>query len=435
MRSPFFKYGLLSLLFCLLHLRMLVAQDILRDLHMPDSLQSPQGKVIVPFAFYLKTLGVAAAVDVASRGVLQQQDVSNVVAMYSSNGSAYLYGELYYLQIPGVRRLFVNTFLDLAHYGALDLYSGPNPGFGGAWAGRNNSHKDNFFRIKSNSLALQLQGRWLLPVGHGREHILSVLELDQGIPTSGFTGGQGILWRQGRSFLETTLFYRNQDLKLPFGQQNLTTAGFATGLLLENLDFRDNPHRGSSLQMRYTHGTGALGSTVPWQMLEAEYKRFIPLAAGPHRQRLLALSAWSACVTSWDEYSQQGLQHLPHRPSPFMGASLGGRFRFRGYPEARFSDKAAIYYAAEYRWIPHFNPLAHWGLMQRLGVRNDWIQGVVFAETGRVAPQWHAKTLHREMKYCAGAGFRLFANHMVVRVDTGFSPEGSQVQMFINQAF
>jgi hypothetical protein len=28
----------------------------------------------------------------------------------------------------------------------------------------------------------------------------------------------------------------------------------------------------------------------------------------------------------------------------------------RGYPFARFSDKAAIYYGAEYRVIPRWNP-------------------------------------------------------------------------------
>lgn len=410
------------------------AQDILLERSLEHS-QDKQGAVIIPFAFYLQTLGVAAAVDVAARGLLQPQDVSNVVLMYSTNGSAYLYGEMFYLQIPGIERLFVNTFVDLAHYGALDLYSGPNPEFGGQWAGRNDSHKDNYFRIKSNSAAMQLQGKWLLPVGLGRDQIISTIELDRGIPVSGFTGGHGPVLFNGRTFLETTMFYRNQDLKLPMGKQNLTTAGYATGLLMENVDFRENPSRGSTLEARYTKGTKAFNSTVPWQMAEASYSRFFTLPEGIRRQRVLALSAWSAYVSSWDDYTVNETEIMPHRPSPFLGASLGGRFRFRAYPEARFSDKATLYYAAEYRFIPHFNPLANWDFVQRIGVRNDWIQWVFFAEAGRVAPSWQLRMLHEDLKYSAGAGFRLFANQMVVRVDAGVCNEGAQVQMFINQAF
>lgn len=411
------------------------AQDILLEKSIGQNDTVGQGVIVVPFAFYLQTLGVAAAVDVASRGLLQPQDVSNLVVMYSTNGSAYLYGEMFYLQVPGVPRLFVNSFLDLAHYGALDLYSGPNPEFGGEWAGRNDSHKDNFFRIKSNSIAMQVQGRWLLPVGYGKDQILSTIELDRGIPVAGQTGGQGLLLVNGRTFWETTLFYRNQDLKLPYGTQNLTTAGFATGLMFENVDFRENPSRGSVLELTYTHGAEWLNSTVPWQMVEGSYKRVFSLPQGSRRQRVVALTASTAYVTSWDDYGTSNGEIMPHRPSPFLGASLGGRFRFRAYPEARFSDKALVYYGTEYRVIPQFNPLAHWSFVERLGVRNDWIQWVVFAELGRVAPSWHWSTLHDKLKYDAGLGFRLFANQMVVRVDAGVSPEGGQVQMFINQAF
>ena len=73
------------------------------------------------------------------------------------------------------------------------------------------------------------------------------------------------------------------------------------------------------------------------------------------------------------------------RPPSFAGATLGGLWKMRGYPTQRFSDKSGIYYGAEYRLIPEWNPFKHctW-LQQHLGVQ--WIQFAPFVEAGRVAP-------------------------------------------------
>ena len=67
------------------------------------------------------------------------------------------------------------------------------------------------------------------------------------------------------------------------------------------------------------------------------------------------------------------------------GATLGGLWRMRGFPAQRFSDKAAIYYALEYRMIPEWNPFNNWPWLQKyIGI--EWMQFAPFVEVGRVAP-------------------------------------------------
>ena len=71
------------------------------------------------------------------------------------------------------------------------------------------------------------------------------------------------------------------------------------------------------------------------------------------RQRVIALDAWTAFSPSWDAQSSG---EIDNRPPAYTGATLGGLWKMRAYPAQRFSDKAAIYYGAEYRVIPKWNP-------------------------------------------------------------------------------
>ena len=84
----------------------------------------------------------------------------------------------------------------------------------------------------------------------------------------------------------------------------------------------------------------------------------------------------------------------------------------RGYPSQRFSDKAAIYYAAELRLIPDWNPFENWSRLQKhLGIQ--WLQFVPFVEIGRVAPVWSIERLHESMKWDVGLGVRFWAKGLV----------------------
>ena len=88
---------------------------------------------------------------------------------------------------------------------------------------------------------------------------------------------------------------------------------------------------------------------------------------------------------------------IDNRPPAYAGATLGGLWKMRGYPSQRFSDKAAVYYAAELRMIPEWNPFERRSTVQEYVVI-EWIQLVPFAEIGRVAPEWSLDTLHSDMK-------------------------------------
>jgi len=149
------------------------------------------------------------------------------------------------------------------------------------------------------------------------------------------------------------------------------------------------------------------------------------------RQRILAFDFWTAYSPSW---TVQPDGAIVDRPPSFAGATLGGLWKMRGYPTQRFSDKSGIYYGAEYRLIPEWNPFKHctW-LQQHLGVQ--WIQFAPFVEAGRVAPVLNLNGLHSVMKWDAGIGFRAMAKGLVVRMDLAGSPEGGSVAMMVSQPF
>jgi hypothetical protein len=54
---------------------------------------------------------------------------------------------------------------------------------------------------------------------------------------------------------------------------------------------------------------------------------------------------------------------------------------------------------------------------------------------GRVAPEWNLYTLHTDMKWCLGLGFRAWAKDLVARIDTAVSDEDFKVQMMVSQPF
>ena len=106
----------------------------------------------------------------------------------------------------------------------------------------------------------------------------------------------------------------------------------------------------------------------------------------------------------------------------------------RGYASNRFSDKTAVYYSAELRMIPDWNPFDQWPVVQKyIGV--EWLQFVPFVEIGRVAPSWDLSELHSDMKIDAGMGVRAWAKGIVGRLDVAVSEEAVGVQMMVSQPF
>jgi hypothetical protein len=200
----------------------------------------------------------------------------------------------------------------------------------------------------------------------------------------------------------------------------------------DNRDFTPNPSVGESVQAKLSRDFGWANSSNPWTAWLGEIDKYFSLGpSDTFRQRVIALDFWTAYSPSW---TVQPNGTITDQPPIYAGATLGGLWRMRAYPGMRFSDKAGIYYGAEYRMTPEWNPFLKWEwLQQRLGVQ--WVQFVPFVELGRVSPQWNLGELHSAMKLDGGIGFRAMAKGLVVRIDVASCSEGLGVQMMVSQPY
>ena len=107
----------------------------------------------------------------------------------------------------------------------------------------------------------------------------------------------------------------------------------------------------------------------------------------------------------------------------------------RGFAQNRFSDRSAVYYAAEYRHVLDWNPLRDLAFLKWFNVNVDWLQVTAFSELGRVADGLDLDELHTDMKFSGGGGVRAFVNHLLIRADLGVSEEETLIQMTIDHPF
>ena len=258
-------------------------------------------------------------------------------------------------------------------------------------------------------------------------------ELVDGLPVGGFTGARSLNpLASGRAFVDFRPFYRSQQSDGDDISTTISTNGIDLGLTWDNRDFPTNPARGQSVSLAWSRDFGAFNSSEAWTVLQAEVDQYCELKNLRHiRQTVLALNAWSTDTPSWERLADGS---VANRPPAYTGATLGGLWRMRAYPAQRFNDRAAIYYAAELRVIPEWNPFNAWSAFQSYA-NVEWLQFVPFVEVGRVAPDWNLSTLHSHMKWSAGFGIRAWASGFVLRVDTALSEEGASVQMMISQPF
>lgn len=383
--------------------------------------------VTVPFAFYNENLDFGAGPAFVTNGLFQDQMSLIGGGFWTTNGSnsVFMFGSD--INIPFVERLFLDTRLSYARFGEFESYADGNPRFPFERAGSHGSDEDNFIEGDGEDYFFQFRFKYLLPIGHGRDTIINTYVLDRGLLHGGATGGEGFNpFASGRTYLEFEPFYRSQSVSSRFVDSDLDTNGLILSVRYDNRDFSVNPSRGNDLRLSVARDFGALGSNNSWTVLDGEFSQFIPLGSSDlFRQIVLALNVWTSYSPTWEE--DHG------RPPLFAGASLGGLDRFRGYPEGRFYDKAAIHYAAELRLIPKWNPLGADSFMKRLEI--DWIMFAPFIELGRVAERWSISELHEDMDWSAGVGFRAMAKHTVMRIDTALSSEGSRIQMMIHHPF
>lgn len=400
---------------------------------MEPSLRGEDRVIRLPFAFWNESFGVAAGYVYAVNGYPQPQAglLGTVMAGTEGSASGLLMGQN--IRLFGLDRLFFDPILSVGYYSDVDVYVDGNPDFPDERAGSNDSDSDNYLTGSGWDTFFRLRFKYLLPIGDGREQTVPRYQFDRGLLSGGASGGSSFNpLTSGRTFLEVRPFYREQNVENDDIEGRQATNGLEFNVFWDNRDYPGNPSRGNALILKLTRDWGLGDSTDSWTNLAAEYDHYVSLGpTSTFRQRVLAFDVWTSYSPSWDEKPDGTISH---RPPSFAGATLGGIWRMRGYPGQRFSDKAAIYYAAELRMIPDWNFFDRWSWFQeRVGV--DWIQVVGFAEAGRVAPDWNFGELHEDMRWDVGIGLRAWAKGLVVRVDTAVSDEGMGVQMMISHPF
>jgi hypothetical protein len=380
----------------------------------------------VPYAFYSETTGLTFGATVAAIGYGQEQQglLANVIAGVDGSKALYLYGKD--TQVPFLDRLFIDSKLITASWKEFDSYRPGNPNFAAdnadpdRRAGANDSDEDNFITSDGDDDYYRLNFRYLMPWGDGENTIIHRFKTQGGLLVAGSEAG-GKTWNpltSGRTILEAEFFYRQQDFDGGFEN---TTQGVTWAAEYDNTDWVKNPSQGSLTRIEWARDWGGGGSDSSWSAVRLDVSKYINLGATDNsRQRVLALNFWTSDVPTWSD---------GNRPPVFAGSTLGGFDRLRAYSEARFNDRSAIYYAAEYRHIPTWNPFPRIPLVNKLHI--PWWQWTGFVEVGRVAGSYSMSTLHEDMKWVVGGGARAMVMGIVVRVDTAISEEDVGVQMSV----
>jgi hypothetical protein len=393
-------------------------------------------KLEVPYAFYNADFGASVGYVYGLTGWPQRQATTLATLIGGTNDTIALYFLARNVQPPFFDRLFLDPDFSVGTFGTIESYADGNPNFPDERAGSNDSDEDNFVDGDGDDYLFRLKFKYLLPIGHGRDQIIPTPELDRGLLVSSATGGTS--WNplvSGRTYLEMKPFYRRQEIKGDYVDIDTKTNGIEFSLFHDNADFASNPSAGNALRLGVTRDWQWSDSSAPWTVFDAEYSHYF--SQGPSerfRQRVIALDFWTAETPTWDSSHTEGREGVFHRPPPFRGATLGGLWRMRAYPRSRFNDQSAVYYCAEYRLTPKWNPLSEIPWLQK-HLELAWWQWVPFVEVGRVAEEWTLDELHSEMKWDVGFGLRAMAKGLVVRIDTAVGEEGLGIQMIVNQPF
>ncbi|UCD34055.1 MAG: BamA/TamA family outer membrane protein, partial [Nitrospiraceae bacterium] len=389
----------------------------------------PRRLLVVPYPFYNDTIGAGLGVAAIAEGYVQWQTLSVASGLFSTEGTYLIFLMSRNYQLPWLKRLFLEPSTSLGDFKEIKYYGGINTDFPDERPGSNDSHENNFSESDGSDIWFDMTIKYLLPIGHGRDHILPSLKLEDGIPVSGHTGGEH--WnplKSGRTFIELEPFIRRQDLDDEETTQE--TAGIEVALAYNNTDFSPNPTTGNYLRGFFDRDWGGLNSSRPWSVWGIEFAQYFSLGATEKaRQRVIAFNFWTVDCPTWNSSHTEDDAEVFHRPPTYKGANLGGLWRLRGYPATRFNDRSGIYYGLEYRHTLAWNPLKEFTLKGKLDA--DWLQLVGFGEIGRVAPSWNFDELHKDMKWSAGAGLRVMVNHLILRFDLGASDEDVVAQLFI----
>jgi outer membrane protein assembly factor BamA len=391
---------------------------------------------LIPYAFYSDNLGLSGGIAGGITGYIQDQLGLYGAVMVSANDSFGIYFLETKLKMPHTERLFLNTECFITRYAQYREYTNGNPLFAFENAGSNNSSKDNYIEAKGWDNKINLNFSYILPIGAGAEQAINTYILEHGVLKEGSTcRGTFNPLNSGRTFIEIIPFYHSQDFEPSDTHiEDTNSNGLGLALKYDNTDFYANPSKGSTQRVEFRRDFGAFDSSTSWSSIEFSYGKYLPLGESKwFRQQVLAFNFWTSFSPTWKTIEKDDKTVVIHGTPDYLGATLGGLYRMRAYQDRRFHDKAGIYYSAEYRVIPLWQPLKDINWFRPFEI--DWWQFVFFAEAGRVAPDWDIATLNEDLKLDAGISLRVMTLRNIARLDFAFSREEVCVTAFFGHPF
>jgi len=374
---------------------------------------------------------------VASAFIGEELDVTERVAS-GENTDAKARSKGFFLGVTGFKpsfseRMFLTLLASYTYYPNQRLYID----------GSNDSVRDIDSTNESYLAPFETQGyknwadldfRFVLPLGEGKHTVTPTIKLSRGLAVNRDDKGNGAPFVTGQTLIGVNYFYSKLTADKLTEDPSLNSNGLKLYFEHDNTDYPDNPTRGYNIKAKVAADFGWANSSQSWNSLDAGYSHYLEIPNFSWtRQNVIAFNAWTAYSPSWKKgvVSKENPYIEKNRPPMWEGPTLGGYNRMRAYDMNRFSDKAAIYGAVEYRIIPEFNPMHN---QEWSPIPIDWFQAVVFAEVGRVAPKYNLD-LFSDMKYDVGFSIRALAARLPVRFEMAFGEEGSSMWVMIKQPF
>lgn len=411
-----------------------------------DNSTTTKNWMVLPFAFSSDSTGFFGGISVINEGLFQPQTKllatvftglpQDVIINGQKDEATFSGGFISFsnFKLPYSDRLFFSFMGLKSHFPKTHYYID----------GSHTSNKDDAFITSGDSNFFMTTFRYTLPIGEGLENPAVLYNMKNGFCVGREGCGNGIPFLTGRTSIGLKTFFQTDNTnnteiwkdsswwKNDASVPTWNTNGLRFFLTHDNTDFHINPSRGYQFQVQYSKDFGKGDSLQNWDFLEFTYNHYFNLDTFSFtQQNVLALSMWTGYSFSWDNNKEVSPGFNAHRPPMWEGARLGGFNRMRGYDQNRFSDKAAVYAAAEYRAIIDYNPFKDSSFIP---VDVEWVQVVPFVEVGRVHDQYNFDLLN-DMKYDTGLSLRVMASEVLVRFDVAYGEEGTYLWLMAHHPF
>ncbi|MEF1285748.1 BamA/TamA family outer membrane protein [Vibrio sp. M250220] len=371
------------------------------------SMSAEKDSAFLPFYFSTETLGHTFGVAGVAKGVGQPQAALFGMALYSEKESYVGFVSAFNYALAD--QLLFSTQMYQAQFNDNPYYLGEQ--------GSNDSQTGQKTITNGFEQNYQFEFKYLLPWGNVKRH--GLMGAFQPIREVSFASPI----ESGVSSVVLTPFYSSRELDI-YNKAD-KASGFKFSFDWDNCDSVRNPTKGSHTSLDITAGADRWQSEdiwTKWEFQNSQYYALGPLGEW-FEQQVLAFDFYTADTPSWSRV----------KPPEQDQIRLGGLYRLRGYTSGRYHGRSAVHYSAEYRVLPDWQPLDGIPLINYYDL--PWWQWVVFAEVGRVADEYDAKTLHSDMKWNLGGAVRFQVEGIVVRAEVAQGADEGTFRVMINQPF